>query len=646
MHRDPDRHKLFTRRAIMLGGGQLALLSTLVGRMYYLQVVEAERFRTLSDKNRINLRLLPPPRGQIVDRYGVPLAENRQDYRVVVIPEQTPDVDKTLNALASVVPVSAADRRRVLREVKRKRSYMPVTVRDNLSWEEVARIEVNTPSLPGVSIDVGQSRFYPYGFETAHVLGYVAAVSESETSDDPLLELPGFRIGKSGLEKSYDLALRGTGGSLQVEVNAYGRVVRELERRDGQPGAKLELTVDMELQKRAIELFKDQSGAAVVMDIRSGDILSMISTPSFDPNAFNKGLSAADWKELITNERSPLINKAIAGQYSPGSTFKMVVALAALGKGVITPESEFFCPGFLKLGDAIFHCWKRNGHGIVNLAKGITESCDVYFYEVAKRTGIDTIAAMAKKFGIGQILGLELTEETAGLMPTREWKMATIGTPWQMGETLLAGIGQSYILTTPMQLAVMAARLANGGYRVKPRLIRDAGWPDKPGGQLRKAAGGADMGLESLGVNPDHLSVVIRAMAAVVNDPKGTAYRSRIRLHGYEIGGKTGTVQVRRITKAERKQGLRKNKDTPWKERDHALFVGFGPVDQPRFAAAVVVEHGGGGSKVAAPIASDLLLTVQRRRQPTPSPGRQVINDPASAPSVRGFFIDEEGRPG
>jgi penicillin-binding protein 2 len=643
MHRDPDRHKLFTRRAVMLGGGELVLLSTLVGRMYYLQVVEADRFRTLSDKNRISLRLLPPPRGQIVDRYGVPLAENRQDYRVVVISEQTPDVNKTLNALALVVPVSAADRRRVLREVKRKRSYVPVTVRDNLSWEEVARIEVNTPSLPGVSIDVGQSRFYPYGLETAHVLGYVAAVSESETSNDPLLELPGFRIGKSGLEKSYDLALRGTGGSLQVEVNAYGRVVRELERRDGQPGAKLELTIDMELQKLTIERFKGQSGAAVVMDIRSGDILSMSSTPSFDPNAFNNGLSAAAWKKLISNERSPLINKAIAGQYSPGSTFKMVVALAALGKGVITPASEFFCPGFLKLGNAIFHDWKRSGHGTVNLAKGITESCDVYFYEVAKRTGIDTIAAMAKKFGIGHILGLGLAEEAAGLMPTREWKMATLGTPWQMGETLLAGIGQSYILTTPMQLAVMTARLANGGYKVKPRLIREI---DRPGVHRLKVEGVADKGLESLGVNPDHLKAVIEAMVAVVNDPRGTAYRARIRRRGYKIGGKTGTVQVRRITKAERQQGRRKNKDIPWKERDHAIFVGFGPVDRPRFAAAVVVEHGGGGSRVAAPIARDLLFASQRRWQLKNTPGRQVMNTPASAPSAGGFFIDDEELPG
>ncbi|HEC90758.1 MAG TPA: penicillin-binding protein 2 [Alphaproteobacteria bacterium] len=643
MHRDPDRHKLFTRRAIMLGSGKLALLSTLVGRMYYLQVVEADRFRTLSDKNRISLRLLAPPRGRIVDRYGVQLAENRRNYRVVVISEQTPDVNKTLNALALVVPVSATDRRRVLREIKRKRSYMPVTVRDNLSWEEVARIEVNTPSLPGISIDVGQSRFYPYGFETAHVLGYVAAVSETKASDDPLLELPGFRVGKSGIEKSYDLALRGTGGSLQVEVNAYGRVVRELERRNGRPGVELEMTIDMELQKLAVERFKGQSGAAVVMDIRSGDIMSMISTPSFDPNAFNNGLSAAEWKELITNEKSPLINKAVAGQYSPGSTFKMVVALAALEKGAITPESEFFCPGFLKLGDAVFHCWKRGGHGIVNLAKGITESCDVYFYEVARRTGIDTIAAMAKKFGIGQIPGLELTEETAGLMPTREWKMATFGIPWQMGETLLAGIGQSYILTTPMQLALMTARLANGGYGVKPRLVREV---DGPGGKVVKVKESPDQGPKSLGINPYNLEVVIKAMVAVVNNPRGTAYRARIRRRGYEIGGKTGTVQVRRITKAERRQGRRKIKDIPWKERDHAIFVGFGPVEQPRFAAAVVVEHGGGGSRVAAPIAHDLLLAVQRRGQLKPPPGRQAMNDPASPPSVHGLFIDDEGRPG
>jgi len=619
MHRDPDRHKLFSRRLAILGGGKLALLSALVGRMYYLQVVESERFRTLADENRINLRLLPPPRGRIIDRYGEPLADNRQNYRVVVVSEQTRDVNKTLDSLTAVLPVSDADRRRVLREVRRKRSYMPVTVRENLSWEEVARIEVNTPNLPGISIDVGQSRYYPNGAEVSHVLGYVAAVSEAELrGDDPLLELPGFRIGKSGVEKTYDLALRGTGGSSQVEVNAYGRVIRELERRDGKPGAEVSLSIDLELQKLAGNRLDGQSGAVVVMDIHSGGILAMASTPGFDPNAFNRGLRTAEWKALISNEKSPLINKAVAGQYSPGSTFKMIVALAALEKGVITTEDHLFCPGFLKLGNAEFHCWKRGGHGTVNMNKAIKESCDVYFYEIAKRTGIDNISAMARRFGLGQGLGLELAEETGGLMPTREWKMGATGVPWQVGETLLAGIGQGYILTTPLQLAVMTARLANGGYAVSPHLINDV----NTGKQEQAEA--TDANPAKIDINPEFLDVVIRGMMSVVNEPGGTAYRARIRRRGYEMGGKTGTVQVRRITKAEREQGVRKNKDLPWKERDHALFVGFGPVDQPRYAAVVVVEHGGGGSKVAAPIARDILLEAQRRRDFKRDPGQQV----------------------
>ncbi|MBT4934390.1 MAG: penicillin-binding protein 2 [Rhodospirillaceae bacterium] len=621
MHRDSERHKQFSRRTAILAGGKAVLLSALVGRMYYLQVVEADRYKTLAEDNRISFRLLAPPRGRIVDRFGVPIADNQQNYRVVLVPEQTDDVEETLIRLGRIIPIRQGEKKRILRDVGRSRGFVPVTLRENLSWEDVAHIEVNTPDLPGVMIDVGQSRFYPFAREMAHILGYVAAVSEGETGSNPLLELPGFRIGKSGIEKVYDLALRGAGGSSQVEVNAFGRVIRELKRSEGQPGTRLQLTIDSGLQQMTSKRLGEKSGSVVVMDVHSGDVLAMVSTPGFDPNAFNKGLSTEQWNALISNDRAPLTNKSIAGNYAPGSTFKMIVALAALEKGVISAESEVFCTGKTKLGNATFHCWKKGGHGVVNLNKGISQSCDVYFYDVARRTGIERIAEMARRFGLGEQLGLDLPGERAGLIPSDEWKRGVIGAPWQKGETLLAGIGQGYVLTTPLQLAVMTARLANGGVVVNPHLTRNIVTAD--GVAPRQAKEPMDIGLV-----PGHLALVREAMETVVNQPTGTAFRSRIRAPEFRMAGKTGTAQVRRISKLERENRVLKNDELPWKERDHALFVGYAPIAAPRYAVSVVIEHGGGGSRVAAPIARDVLEEAQRRD--AARPGEEISIEKAS----------------
>jgi penicillin-binding protein 2 len=606
MLRDNDRHKLFNRRTAMLAGGQAVLLSVLAGRLYYLQVVESERYRTLADENRINLRLLPPPRGRIVDRFGVAIADNQQNYRVLLIPEDTRDADLTLSALGQIIPISQGERRRILRDVKRNRSFVPVTVRENLSWKSAARIEVNAPDLPGIMIDVGQSRSYPHGENLAHALGYVAAVSPGELTGDPLLELPGFRVGKAGLEKIHDLALRGKGGASHVEVNAFGRVIRELQRRDGEPGSEVQLSIDMGLQRMVGERLGEESASAVVIDVHSGEVLAMASTPAFDPNAFNKGLNTAEWQALIGNSRAPLTNKAIAGQYAPGSTFKMAVLLAALEKGVMSPDSQVFCPGFMELGNARFHCWKKHGHGLVNAKSAITQSCDVYFYEAARRTGIERIAAMAKRLGLGARLGIDLPGEKAGLVPTPKWKRGAMEASWQKGETVITGIGQGYLLVTPLQLVVMTARLVNGGMALTPRLTRAVA--RHPSAEVVE-----DDPFESLNIPPHHLALIRSAMSDVMNSPYGTARRSKIEKPEWAMGGKTGTVQVRRITKAEREVGVIKNKDLPWKYRDHALFVGFAPVDNPRYAVSVVVEHGGGGSSVAAPIARDILEEAQRR---------------------------------
>jgi len=622
MQRDNDRFRTFSRRAIFLLGGKVVLVSGLVGRMYYLQVIEGERYRTLADDNRISLKLLAPPRGRIVDRFGRPLAINQQNYRLLVVPEATEDINQTLTTLSRIIDIGPNERQRILREVKRRRRFVPIIIRENLAWSDVSRIEVNAPQLSGVSIDVGQSRFYPDGTATAPILGYVSGVSEKEQTGDPLLQLPGFRIGKAGIEKIHDLSLRGASGTSQVEVNALGREIRELERFEGVPGSEAWLTIDRELQKFVAHRLGEESASAVVMDVHTGEVLSLASTPSFDPNAFNRGLSRAEWKNLVSNPRAPLNNKAIAGQYAPGSTFKMIVALAALEKGVVNRNTRIFCSGDVELGNATFHCWKKNGHGAMSLVNAIAQSCDVFFYEIARRTGIDRISAMARKLGLGEALHIELPGEKKGLIPTRAWKKRAKNTSWQQGETLLAGIGQGFILTTPLQLAVMTARLVNGGRAVVPTLTRQiVDFNDNPSFEALAPA------FAEIGINPNHLNLVNKSMAAVVNSPVGTAHRSQIRTPGFEMGGKTGTVQVRRITKAERETGVRKNEELEWHERDHAIFVGYAPLDAPRYAVSVVVEHGGSGSSGAAPIARDILAEVQRR---DPSRGEARLITPAT----------------
>ncbi len=599
-----SRIKTFNRRALVVGGSQLAVMTVLAGRLYYLQAVESERYRMLAEENRVNLRLLAPPRGRVFDRFGQMLAQNRHNYRVVLVPEQTDDIDVTLAALGQIIPVSEEDRARVLREAKRRRGFVPVMIRQHLTWRQVSQIEINGPDLPGVAIEVGQLRHYPNGAAIAHVIGYVAAASEDDLTGDPLLELPDFRIGKNGIEKVHDQALRGAAGRLHVEVNAHGRVIRELDRHEGARGQDVTLTLDLALQGFVNRRLGDESAAAVLLDVHSGETLALAATPGFDPNAFNRGLSQENWRRLVDNPRSPLINKTIAGRYPPGSTFKPVVALAALEAGVMGPDHTVFCPGHMTLGNRRFHCWKRGGHGELKMVEALAHSCDVYFYDVALKTGIDRIAAMAARLGLGPATGFDLPGERAGLVPTRAWKEATIGERWQKGETLVVGIGQGYMLSTPLQLAAMTARIANGGYEVLPHITRRIG-----DGFTRPLT--AQM--VPIGLSDAALDVVRRGMERVVNHPRGTAFRSRIEEEGFAMAGKTGTSQVRRISRAERESGVIKNEDRPWKERDHALFIGYAPVHQPRYAVAVVVEHGGGGSRAAAPIARDILREAQRR---------------------------------
>lgn len=618
MNPDYERAKVFSRRAMILGGGKAVLLSALVARMYYLQVLESKKYATLADENRINLRLVPPPRGRILDRFGVPLAVNRQSYRVDIVAERASDVSRTLAALDSILPLSPHEKKRIMRTIRRKRGFVPITIRENLSWEDVSRIAVNAPDLPGILIQEGRSRDYPFGPAAAHLVGYVAAVSSAEETGDPLLRLPDFRIGKNGAERVYDLMLRGKPGSSQFEVNAHGRSIKELSRKEATAGKDLALTIDMGLQKFAATRLGDQSAVVVVIDTRGGEIMALASSPSFEPAAFHDGLDRRTWRTWRNDPRKPLIDKATSGQYAPGSVFKMCVALAALEAGAITPDHRVTCRGYIDLGSARFHCWKRGGHGNLDLRGGIKHSCDVYFYDVARRVGVDKIAAMARRLGFGDITGIDLTNEKPGFIPTRAWKLATLGEPWQEGETLVSGIGQGYILTTPLQLAVYVARLASGGKAVLPHVARDVMSGD--GIRPRPAAK-----FKSLGLAKKNLAVVLDAMNAVVNEPGGTARRSRLPDTEARMGGKTGTAQVRRITRSERARGVRKNKDLPWKQRDHALFVGFAPVSEPRYAVAVVVEHGGGGSRAAGPIARDVMAETLKR-DPLKARGKNVAD--------------------
>lgn len=613
MQRETNRSSLLTRRAALLGGAQAALVSVLIGRMYYLQVVESDQYAVLADENRIHYRLLAPQRGRILDRFGEELANSQQNLRALIVAEQAGDVAKVLAALRDIVPIGEHEERRILREIRRRRSFVPVPVIENLTWEQFSALNVHSPNLPGIQPEIGETRGYPKGEAFSHLIGYVAAVAESDLTGEPLLELPGYKIGKNGVERLQDDDLRGKAGAQRVEVNALGRVIRELARDDGQRGADVALTVDAELQSFAAERVDGESASVVVMDVVTGDLLTMLSVPGYDPGAFTTGLSQRAWQDLVSNPLAPLVNKTIAGQYPPGSTFKMMVALAALEMGAITTDYRVNCNGMVELGTHEFYCWKRRpGHGSLRLVEAIEQSCDCYFYDVARKIGIDKIAETSRRFGLGQSFKLGLPGERPGLMPTRDWKRATYGQPWHPGDNFNAGIGQGYVLSTPLQLAVMAARLASGR-AVVPRLIKESG-----GRPLALADAPA------LPFGATNLKSVQEGMIRVVNGPGGTAKRAKLPEGLGQLAGKTGSSQVRRISKTERQTKVRKNEEKPWIERDHAWFVCYAPVDAPRYACAVLIEHGGSGAGAAAPVARDVMIETLKRDPARRQPGERL----------------------
>lgn len=616
----------FTRRALLLGGVGAAAFSVLGARLYSLQILDQETYRLQSDDNQFNFRLQPPVRGRLLDRSGEAIAENRESYRLLIVREQAGDPRAALERLAEHMPLSEARIEQLLRQIRRSPRFKPVTIAEDMDWETFARINLHLPELPGITPDVGEVRTYPYPQALAHVTGYVQSPPPDPANDDPLLLHPGFRIGRTGVEITQEQRLRGAAGQLKVEVNSLGRVLRELPEQSiaQQPGEDVQLTIDIRAQRKALEVLDGQSAAAVTIDVETGELLSVVSSPSYDPNAFVLGIGSEAFNALNTNPYRPLFNKATMGLYAPASTIKGVAALAALQEDEFSPGELVMCRGSTRLGNRTFHCWRPEGHGRVDMREAVKTSCDIYFYEAAARLGPERFSEAARRFGFGTLfeVGLDISRRADGLVPTPQWKRARRGLPWTTGDMYNTGIGQGDFLASPLQLAVMTARLATG------RVVEPTLFPRAPGHEF-----------ESIGYSALHLQRVREALRAVVHEPGGTSYwplgaGRGLGLDGIEMAGKTGTAQVYSISAEERAAGVREQEDLPWRLRNHGLFIGYAPADRPKYAVAVVVEHGGGGSTAAAIPARDILRDLIER-----DPASQSSNRLASADAMN----DREG---
>lgn len=587
--RPHELQKMLTRRALVFGGVQAAAGLTLLSRLAYLQFVHGEEFKLQAEGNRAKMQLLIPPRGIISDRYGTALAMNHVNYRLVIEPDIRAKARETLKRLIPLMELSEKEVKLLTEAIARRKVGIPILVREHLSWDEVARIQYHLPELSVATIDEGQWRHYPFADHSSHLLGYVGKVSPEEVKDkddQPLLKLPDMKIGKNGIESLYEARLQGKAGARQVEVNASGSPIRELERKAAVAGEDLPLTIDNRLQEFCVERLGEESGAVVVMDVRTGEVLALVSVPAFDPNEFSKGIKYNYYESLKANKKAPLMNKAIAGQYPPGSTFKMITGLAGLKSGKFTARSHVHCGGAFYLGSHAFGCWKREGHGTLTMQQAIEQSCDVFFYTVAREIGIEALAAMASEFGLGEKSGLGLSGEKAGIVPSPAWKMKANRGGWNPGETINSAIGQGDTLTTPLQLATMTARMVNGGKKILPRLLLHE----------------EDKLLGEMDISPEHLALIRQGMDDVVNGAHGTARGSIINEEAYALGGKTGTSQVRKLLIPGQDQ-----KKIPWEFRHHAWFVGYAPIAAPEICCSVIIEHGGGGASAAAPVARDVL---------------------------------------
>jgi len=619
-----NKSRLITRRMFILSAAKISVFFALVARLFYLQISENIKYRSLSDKNRLREWKVVPQRGIIEDYFGNKVASNTQVFQLHMMPEDVPNFEVLFFKLSKIIKFDERKKRNLLKRLKKRKPWQPIIISDNLTWAEFSKLNVFLHDLQGIKPIVSVARKYFEDGSTSHLIGYVSDVSQKDLKNSELLRTintPGLKTGKNGLEKSLNEEIIGFPGLQRFEVNAYGKRIKELKYIQGKAGINYRLTIDQEVQKYASEMLKEKSGSVCVMDIYTGDIVASVSSPTFNANEFVHGIREEYWKELIQNKKKPLINKAFAGLYPPGSTIKPIVALSALENDVISPKKIVRCTGSIEMYGQTYHCWKEKGHGYMTLRSAIKQSCDVYFYEVARRLGVDRLSITAKQFGLGKkVLGL-LNEEKSGLVPDTKWKLKHIGKGWVLGETLISGIGQGYFQTTPLQLCLMMSQLANGGYEIKPRIIDDKyalqtiidAWREEFT-YKNNDINFNNSKLVKLYKNQENIKFVLDALYGATNEPMGTSYRSRLTQSEYMFAGKTGTSQIRRITAEERELKL-KQKDLPYERRDHALFIAFAPYKNPRYAFSVVVEHGGSGSSGAAPIAKRIIKKVLERHK-------------------------------
>ena len=626
------------RRMFIFSAAKAVVFVGIVGRLFSLQISENKKYLTLSDKNRLRESRLPPIRGKFLDYFGKTIAGNLEVYQLHVVPEQVEDFKYLMVRLRDIL---GFDNNKLAQLVKKKNKQKPwetLIVSENLSWDDFAKINFYLHDLAGAKPVITIGRSYPYKESYTHVLGYVAQASIEDINNNEVIKqrnVPGLRVGKSGLEKIFENKLIGTNSIQRYEVNAYGKRINQIDHEEGQEGETISLTIDSEIQNFTQELLRDKAGSISVMDIYTGEIIAMNSSPSFDPNLFLYGIDSKKWKEIKKDPLNPLLNKTLSGLYAPGSTIKPLVALSALEHDVLRPNMQVKCEGKIEMYGHTYHCWKEKGHGYMKLKNAIKQSCDTYFYEVARLLGVDRLNVTATKFGLGnQVLGKYFPNEKKGIVPSTKWKKENIGQNWYLGETFITGIGQGYIQTNPLQLCLMTAQLANGGFKIYPRITKNnkLETAEQIKSKMLKAAKEIkekdDSLLKVTGDflrrktniytplyrNPENVKFVLDAMFSSTNEVYGTSYRSRIDDPKYQFAGKTGTSQVKRITEAERELDL-KTSQIPYKERDHAWYVAFGPYKEPRYAVSILVEHGGSGSKVAAPIAKKLFKLIIDRHE-------------------------------
>jgi penicillin-binding protein 2 len=626
------------RRMFIIGAAKLIVFTGIVVRLFSLQITENKKYLTLSDKNRLREWRLPPVRGEFLDYFGNVIAGNLKVYQLHVIPEEVEDFRYLMVRLKEILSLDSAQFKRIMNQKNKQKSWETLIISKNLTWEQFTKVNYFLHDLNGAKPVLSVSRNYPFNENYTHVLGYVSEASEKDILNNEMIKskhVPGLKVGKTGLEKTFENELIGTNGIQRYEVNAYGKRISQLDHTDGLNGKTIKLTIDTEIQKLCSELLKDVAGSISVMDIYTGDILAMQSSPSFDPNLFLFGINQDDWQLIRNNPLKPLVNKTLSGLYSPGSTFKPMVALSALENGIINENFKVNCTGKIEMYGQTYHCWKKKGHGIVSLKSAMKQSCDTYFYEIVRKLGVDRLKETSIKFGLGEkVLNKTFGNEKKGLIPDTKWKKDNLGKGWVIGETLITGIGQGYTQTTPLQLCQMIAQLANGGFKIYPKIIVEENSKTAEDirvlmnenlKQLNKKNNGLQEATELLGFsnkkeheplfeNTKNINIVREAMFASTNEPRGTSYSSRIEDPKYQFAGKTGTSQVKRITKKDRELDL-KTFEIPYNERDHALYIAFGPYKNPRYATSIVVEHGGSGSSTAAPIAKKLFKLIIDRHE-------------------------------